>query len=158
MAATICLLADRPDLIEALAAGYEAWSPAWYGSNGAGDARADLEARARRRGTPIGLVAVDNDAAVGAVALAGESMSRGAEFGAWLVGLWVTPAHRRRGLGLALIRAAVREADALGIAELRAGTVAAAGLFERAGWSRLEPILHEGRITQVYRIRPDAAA
>ena len=61
-------------------------------------------------------------------------------------------------MGLALIRAAVREADALGIAELRAGTVAAAGLFERAGWSRLQPILHEGRMTQVYRIRPDAAA
>jgi len=155
---TICLLADRPELIGQIAAGYAAWSPAWYGQDGAGDARADLEARARRGRIPVGLVAVDGDEAVGAAALAGESMSRGAEFGAWLVGLWVAPGHRRRGVGLGLIEAAVRQAADLGVAELRAGTVAAAGLFERAGWSRQEPILHEGRITQVYAIRPDAAA
>ena len=157
MAATICLLADRPGLIGQIAAGYAAWSPAWYGPDGPGDAMADLEARAQRGRIPLGLAAVDGDQAVGAVALAGESMSRGADFGAWLVGLWVAPAHRGQGVGLGLIRAAVGQAAALGIADLRAGTASAAGLFERAGWSRLEPILHEGKPTQVYAIRPREA-
>ena len=157
MPTTICLLADRPELIGQIAAAYEAWSPAWYGPGGPGDARADLEARAQRGRVPIALAAVEGDEAIGAVALAGESMSRRAEFGAWLVGLWVAPEHRGRGVGLDLIRAAVRQASALGIAELRAGTVDAAGLFERAGWSRLDPILHKGRTTQFLVIRPDAA-
>jgi len=144
MATTICLLADRPELIGELAAGYEAWSPGWYGPGGRGDARADLIARSQRGRIPIGLVAVDGEQAAGAVALAGESMSLQAEFGAWLVGLWVAPERRRQGLGVGLVRAAVREGRGLGISELRAGTAAATGVFERAGWRRLEPILHDG--------------
>lgn len=156
MPTTIHLLADYPGLIDELAAGYEAWSPGWYGPGGKGDALADLTQRAQRGRLPIGLVAVDAGRAIGAVALAGESMSLQAEFGAWLVGLWVAPDRRRQGLGLELAHAAVRQAEALGIAELRAGTATATGLFERAGWRRLEPILHDGETIQVFAIRPPA--
>ena len=46
------LLADRPDLIPALAAAYRAEWPEWYGRGGLGDAEADLNERARRSGLP----------------------------------------------------------------------------------------------------------
>jgi GNAT superfamily N-acetyltransferase len=150
----ISLLADHPEIIEPLAEAYEAWSPGWYGPGGRGDARADLAARARRDGAPCGLVVIDDGLPVGACALARESMSLSGEFGAWLVGLWVAPGHRGQGLAGRLLAAAVCRAADLGIAEIRAGTTAAEGVFERAGWRRLDPFMHEGVLTQVFAIRP----
>jgi GNAT superfamily N-acetyltransferase len=147
-------LADHPELIDQLVEGYEAWSPAWYGPGGKGDARADLVARTRYDGVPCGLVAVEDGMAAGTCGLAEESMSLKGEFGAWLVGLWVAPSHRGRGLAGRLLQAAADKARALRISELRAGTTGAERVFERAGWTRLEPIVHEGVLTQIFSIRP----
>jgi len=154
MSVTFSRLADRPELIDQLVAAYESCWPGWYGPGGRGDARADLGARAGAGRLPLGLVACEAGLAVGACALAGESMSRSGAFGAWLVGLWTAPAHRRRGIAAGLLAAAVREARALRIGELRAGTSEAARLFERAGWTRLPPALHEGVQIQAFSIRP----
>ncbi len=156
MPVTIGLLADRPELIDALALAYEAQWPSWYGADGRGDAHADMTARARRDGVPCGVVAADGDRAVGACALAEESMSRRGEFGAWIVGLWIAPEHRRKGLALKVLEAAVGQAGALNIAEVRAGTAAAAGVFIRAGWSELAPVLHEGEEIRIFAARPVA--
>lgn len=154
MSVTISRLADRPELIDQLVLAYEAAWPGWYGPGGRGDARTDLAARAAAKGLPLGLVAAEGRLAVGTCALAGESMSRSGEFGAWLVGLWVAAGHRRRGVALELVRAAGREAPRLGLRELRAGTLTAASVFERAGWTRQSPILHEGEEAEAFAFRP----
>ena len=114
---TIGLLADRPDLIDALAEAYRLQWPSWYGPGGRGDAVADLTARAQRGRIPLGLVAIEDGAAIGTCALTEESMSRSGDFGAWLVGLWVAPERRRQGLGLELIRAAVMQLSLIHISE-----------------------------------------
>ena len=119
---------------------------------GEADPAADLTARARRDGLPLALVAIDAGAAIGAVALAGESLSRDAAFGAWIVGLWVAPDHRGHGLGGRLLEAAKGEARRQGIGDLRAGTTAAEGLFARTGWRRLAPVVHEGRAVAVFGV------
>lgn len=154
MSIEISLLADRPELIDQLVAGYEAWSPDWYGPGGRGDARADLMVRTRRESVPCGVVASEAGLAVGTCALAQESMSRQGEFRAWLVGLWVAPAHRRQGVAGALLDAAVRQAAALHIGEVRAGMTTAGPLFARCAWRELQPILHQGVETQIWSIRP----
>jgi GNAT superfamily N-acetyltransferase len=154
MSVTISRLSDRPELIDQLALAYEAWSPRWYGPGGRGDARADLRARAGGAALPLGLVAAEGPLAVGTCALAGESMSRSGEFGAWLVGLWVAAGYRRRGIALDLVRAAAAEARRLGLRELRAGTATAASVFERAGWTRGGPIVHDGEDGEVFALRP----
>ncbi len=97
---------------------------------------------------------MDGDLALGTCALAEESMSMRGEFGAWLVGLWVRPSHRGRGLATRLVEAAAHQAALFNIRELRAGATAAAGVFRRAGWIRLEPIVHQGVETQIFSLRP----
>jgi GNAT superfamily N-acetyltransferase len=156
MAIEIGLLADRPELIEQLAQAYEAAWPAWYGPGGQGDARADLEARSRRDGIPCAIVAADGAIAVGACALARESMSQTLETGAWLVGLWVRPSHRRQGLAMRLLQAAVDRAASRRVAELRAGTQTP-GLFEQAGWTREGVFEHDGRAIELFAVRPGRA-
>lgn len=61
----VYLLADRPDLVDALATAYEAEWPGWYGRPG-NSARTDLAERLRRDGLPLGLVAIEAGRAVGA--------------------------------------------------------------------------------------------
>ena len=154
MSIEIALLADRPELIGQLVAVYEQQMPGWYGPGGRGDALADLQARAQTGALPLGMVAAVDGLAVGTCALGPVSMSRPAPFGAWLLGLWVAPSHRRQGIALSLVLAAARQAAALKIPEVRAGTTTAAGVFVRAGWRPLEPTMHEGAMTQIFSIAP----
>ena len=154
MTIQIALLADHPALISQLAAAYEQHMPDWYRPGGRGDARTDLEARARRDGLPCALVAFEGEVAIGTCALGPVSMSLPAPFGAWLLGLWVASSHRRRGIAVELVRAAAAQAVILNISEVRSGTVAAPGVFLKAGWSLLEPIVHDGVLTQVFSTKP----
>ena len=149
----ISLLADRPDLIDQLVEGYQDWSPTWYGPGGRGDARADLAARVQRDAIPCGIVAADGPLAVGTCALASESMSQTLETGAWLVGLWVRPSHRRQGVASRMVKAAEAQAAALRIGEVRVGTVAAA-IFQRAGWVHHGAALHDGRLIEMFYFKP----
>lgn len=130
----IVRLVDRPNLLPALAVGYQAEWPRWYGPKGPADAVADLTARLRKDGLPLGLVAVDGDTPVGAVALAERSIDSHRHLAPWLVGLWVEPQRRGKGVGALLVRAAAGEAQRLGITRLYAGTATAVSLFKREGW------------------------
>lgn len=133
----IVRLVDRPDLLPQLARGYRAEWPVWYGPRGRADAEADLTQRLRSDGLPLGLVAVDGETAVGAVALAERSIDSHAHLAPWLIGLWVAPDRRGNGLGALLIRAAADEAGRQGVQRLYAGTATAVSLFEREGWTMI---------------------
>lgn len=136
----IVLLADRPGLVPALAEVLvRAW-PEWYGAGGAADALAEARLRSGRDGPPLALLALDGEAVVGTVALGARSIASHAHLTPWLVGLWVDPAWRRRGLGGRLVAAARAEAARLGLPRLHAATASAEGLFLRDGWRRIDTV------------------
>lgn len=127
------LLADHPEAIAALALGYEAQWPDWYGScaNSAAD---DLRRRARRTGLPLGVVALRRGLAVGTCALTAQSGPNPSPLTPWIGGLWVSPGARRQGVATALIGFAAEAARQEGFDAVHALTADAVGVFGRLGW------------------------
>lgn len=136
MTIRIGLLADHPEVLAPLAAAYQRQWPEWYGVHG--DVLADLCDRSRRTGLPVGLVALDETSAVGALAIAQGSASSHAHLSPWIVGFWVEPSRRNRGIGRQLLAAATEHASRDGITSLYAATAAASNLFAREGWTVID--------------------
>jgi GNAT superfamily N-acetyltransferase len=152
----LALLADHIDAIPVLAAGYEAEWGFWYGPAGRADATTDLVARAQREGMPLGLVALDRDIAIGAAALAENAIAFRPELSPVLIGLWVSPSHRGRGVATAILACARSHARRLGFAQLYATTTNVPEFFRRAGWSHLQKGLHNGEAVDLFVV--DSAA
>jgi GNAT superfamily N-acetyltransferase len=136
MSVRIGLLADHPEVLTPLAAAYERESPEWYGVHG--DAMADLRERSRRMGLPIGYVAIEDDSVVGALAIAARSARTHPHLSPWIVGFWVEPSCRNRGIGGQLLVAACNHARQHGISCLYAATAPASSLFAREGWTVID--------------------
>src|SRR3954463_7207915 len=99
MTLRIARLADHADAVSLLARGYDREWPEWYREPG--QARQDLSARLNRSSLPLGLVALDAGAAVGTAALSADDTYGDPDFRPTLIGLWVAPEHRRRGIASA---------------------------------------------------------
>ena len=132
----IGLLADHPERLAPLGAAYEREWPDWYGVHG--DAMTDLRERSRRTGLPVGFVAFERDSVIGAVAIAEQSVQSHRHLSPWIVGFWVEPSRRNRGIGGELLAFACDHAKEQDIATLYAATAAASTLFMREGWSMID--------------------
>ena len=125
------LLADHADLINELAASYEAeWAP-YYGDDGPGDAPADLTSRCNRDQVPIGLVALEEGRVLGTLALDHDAATGLAPS---IVGLLVLPEARGKGIARELLESAERLARELGYDELFISTFILHGMLRRQGW------------------------
>lgn len=94
--------------------------------------------RARLRGLPFGVVALDAEQVIGTAALAAESFgSDGA--GPWLIGLAVAASYRRKGVGTALIAGVTKAARRQGFGEIFT-TTQVTGLFVPQGWAPLRTV------------------
>ena len=142
MNVSIALLADHPEFIPELAATFEREWSGWYGVHG--DATADLHARARRAGFPIGLIAIENGHAIGTVTIAEHSAPSHPHLSPWLIGFFVEPEQRNQGIGSQLLKAAAAHAREEGFTRLYTSTATAARLFAREGWTKLDVGRSEG--------------
>ena len=129
-------LADHPGILAPLAAAYERESPEWYGVHG--DAMADLRERSRRSGFPVGFVALEDDVVIGTLAISEKSVPSHPHLSPWIIGFWVEPSRRNRGVGAQLLAAACRHARQQNIDPLYAASAAASRLFVREGWSVID--------------------
>lgn len=133
-------LRDRPDLLDAVAAAI--WLTFWQRK---GRALSDLQARFRKHlapgDLPFTLAAEIDGAFVGTVSLIACDEPERNDLAPWLAALWVTPEHRKSGLGGALVMEIERRAAALGIARIYlSARSAVAPFYEKCGW---QPIDHE---------------
>ena len=128
------LLADHSESIPILAEWYLSEWGAYYGLDGPGDARADLESRRNRHEIPIGFVAMEGGEVYGVAAL-----DRDATTGLTpsVVGLLVEPSQRGRGIATDLIESAESLAKRLGYSRLYVSTTVLASLLVRMGWYSL---------------------
>ena len=106
-------LADHPDLIPTLAQWHHnEWSFLHPGDSI--EARtARLRAYCRHREIPTVVIAFADGTPLGSAMLIEHDMDTRMELSPWLAGVFVTPEHRRRGVGSALVRRIVDEATAL---------------------------------------------
>ena len=101
-------------------------------------AAAELADHATRRTIPTTLVAVEGGLLLGSVSLVLEDAPEFCGHGSpWLASLYVRPEARGRGLGAALVQAAVAHAATLGVDELLLFTPEHAGFYQRLGWRPL---------------------
>lgn len=145
-------LCDHPEAIPVIGEALRAESPGFFRGWSADDVvERIVRPTLRRDGLPLALVALAGGAVAGTAALRHDSITTHPHLGPWLAALHVLPAHRRRGIGAALIRAVEREAARLGIGRLYAGSGAAAPLFERLGWQAIERTTYHGEPLAILR-------
>jgi GNAT superfamily N-acetyltransferase len=136
------LLIDHPGAIPTLESWFrEEWQP-YYGPEGPGNARQDLQACCNRDTLPIGLIAIDKDVVCGTAALKTESVDTHRHLSPWLAALLVDPSKRGSGIGEMLIRAIEEKAFQLGFTVVYAGAGRAATLFNRMGWLPAEQVVY----------------
>ena len=135
MSVWVGFLADHPEVVAELSAAYESEWPQWYGVHG--DAMTDLHERSRREGFPLGFVALEDGALAGACAIAEDTVPCHPGLTPLLIGLWVAPSRRHRGIGAQLLRRATGHASASGLAHLYSSASDAAPLFVREGWKKI---------------------
>jgi len=146
----IVLLADYPEALSVITAGYEAEWEFWYGSGGKGNAKSDLLERSQRRALPLSLVAKRGGCFVGAIAIAANAISLRPELTPCVIGLWVAPAHRECGIGTALLNAAIVKAAELGFGIVYSATTTEQSLFMRAGWKKIDKKMLRGEAFSIF--------
>lgn len=130
-------LSDHRWVIPTLAMWYESeWEP-YYGVNGPGDAQADLVSRCNRDAIPYGLVAIENDRVVATAAL---DLDVTTNLMPSVVGLFVGPEFRRRGIATAMLAAAEDCARQLGYCQLYVSTTVLHTLLQRLGWRAMADV------------------
>lgn len=99
------------------------------------DEFASLERFVADRRHQVVLVDTRNGDAAGTCLLVPSEIEPAHSVSPWLAGLFVSPEHRRHGVGTALVRAIEDEARARGHRALFLYTTDAIGYYERLGWT-----------------------
>jgi GNAT superfamily N-acetyltransferase len=151
-------LRDRPEFFPLVARWiWEEWHHL-LAQKSSVDFEAWLRTGGRGCGLPTTLVRIEDGEPVATVSLESDDMDIRPDLSPWLASLYVVPAHRGRGLGRVLVRAAEEEARSLGITELFLYTPEHEDFYAALGWERVEEC--EYRTTPVTimrrRIKPGA--
>lgn len=132
---TIRPLQENPAAVPVLAAWFKAEWPDFFAA-----LRVEEIADTRFRPAltagplPVVLIAEEGGELCGTVALRAESSGKRKDLGPWASGVYVPPAFRGRGLGRALLEAAVAEAGRLGFEEVYGATDRIRDLLLELGW------------------------
>ena len=127
-------IADQTDVLPTLIDWYRSeWEP-YYGIDGPGDARADLQSRCNRQKIPIGLVAVEANQVLGTASL---DLDVTTNLTPSVVGLLVGREYRRKGIATALLKSAENIARQLDYSQLYISTTVLGHFLIREGWKPL---------------------
>ena len=128
------LLADHSESIPMLVNWYVSEWELYYGPDGPGDARADLESRCNRDEIPMGFVATVDGEVHGVAALDHDAATG---LTPSVVGLLVESSQRGHGIATALLQSAESLAKRLGFGRLYISTAVLDDLLVRMGWNSL---------------------
>ncbi len=147
-------LSARIDLIPLLARWhFEQWGYL-TGASTESDYEALLFRNASTRNLPLTLIAVNHDRLLGSVNIVNCDMDIRSELKPWLAQLYVDLPERGRGIGTALVYAAVERSRKLGFGCLylyTSGTLPA--FYERIGWTRRENVYYKDKDRTVMEMR-----
>jgi GNAT superfamily N-acetyltransferase len=108
---------------------------------------------------PVGVIALEEDSSpLGIAVLKAVSIDTYSHVGPWATAGYVVPSRRREGIGAMLLAALLTEANRLGFSEIYCATASAASLLERAGWTKIDAVSHDGGTQFIFRtVVPRAA-
>jgi predicted N-acetyltransferase YhbS len=140
----ISYLADRPELAAQLIPGLlEHWSYV-FPHQTASDRAAKFKTHLNYNELPIAWIAHEGDRALGTAALRQNDFEGREDLSPWLGGVYVERGYRGRGIASDLCRVVEAKAHAQGVSRLYLFTHGQEGLYERLGWSTLEPTTWHG--------------
>ncbi len=115
----------------------------YYGPDGPGDVRKEVEGCCNRNKLPIGLVAFYDDVICGTASLKIKSASH-LNLTPWLTALYVPPEMRRKSVGGQLVKQVEKLAVELGYITIYARSGTAVEFFKRLGWSLIDKTKFQG--------------
>lgn len=136
---------DDPEVLAVVAA----WHWDEWGHQDPDGSLAAWEAGLRERSVFVGLC---DGEPVGSVVLIEHDMATHPELRPWLGGVFVVPAHRRRGIASELCRVAAEAAAAAGEVALYLHTNGAEPLYESLGWTAIGREPYEGETVTMMRL------
>jgi len=147
-------LGERKEHLAALAAWHhKQW--AYLHENDSVERRiAELTDEFDSNGIPRTFVAVSGDLLLGSASIIVYDMDTRMDLTPWLASVIVAPEQRRKGIGSALVRHVMKEAQKLGLQRLYLFTPDRAEFYERLGWSRFESIEYHGHPVEIMTINP----
>jgi GNAT superfamily N-acetyltransferase len=153
----IAWLGEHPQHLRTLADWHVRAFADWVSGWQVDEAAQELQSHITARGVPTTLVALDeaaspSDALLGSVSLLDSDRPAPDRHAPWLGSLYVRPSARGRGVGAALVRAAVAEAQRLGVPRLHLWTPAHASFYAALGWQSLGPHTFGGLRVTLMRI------
>jgi GNAT superfamily N-acetyltransferase len=101
---------------------------------------------------PTTYVALQEGQPLGSVTLVEHDMSIHLDLTPWLAGVYVTPEHRGRGVGTALVSHAMREAAKMGVCRLYLYTESARDFYRKLGWEEIDTDFYEGKPVSIMAI------
>jgi GNAT superfamily N-acetyltransferase len=93
---------------------------------------------------PVRLVAFLGSQPIGTASLVSDDMATPEDYSPWLASVYVVPEERKRGIGSALVRAAIQKIGALGVKTLYLYTPDKVTFYEHLGWSKIRETEHFG--------------
>ena len=151
MSLRIEYLADYPDLVPLLAG----WFFREWGGGPPHDTLERFEeqilTRMNRDQPPFTLVAFKDDKAVGTAALRIQEMKTHPQYQHWLGSVYVKENWRRMGIGSALVKAVIEEAEQFGIQDLYLYTRGKESFYARWGWQAIERPMYRGRTVTIMK-------
>ena len=137
-------LANHPDVIPTLARWlYDQWGHMAPGRS-VETAEAQLRGCCNRNAIPLAAVALSDSKPVGVACLVEHDMDTRKDLSPWLASVFVPPEHRGKGIGTALTRRIMDEAEALDVGTLYLFTPDRETFYSRLGWTVLERTEYRG--------------
>ncbi len=150
-------LADHPEALPQLAAWHHAEWGFLHPGGTVAEVAAELSGHLGPYRLPTTFVALVDGQAVGSASLIEHDLPERPDLGPWLASLYVTPEHRRQGIGAALAERVVEEAARLGLPTLYLFTFDREDYYARLGWQRLGPESCHGHPVVVMTRQPGSA-
>jgi len=147
-------LSARTDLVPLLARWHFAQWGDLTGASTESDYRALLSRNTSTCNLPLTLIAIKHDRLLGSVSIVHCDMDVRSDLEPWLSQLYVAPQERGRGIGSALVHAAVERSRQLGFGHFylyTSGTLPS--FYERMGWTRLEVVRYKDKDRTVMEMR-----
>ena len=146
-------LADKAAFIPTLARWHhEEWG--YLSPGGSVEQRVSkLQTHRGRQHIPTTFVALSEGMPLGSASLVAHDMDTRMDLSPWLASLYVTPEHRRRGVGTALVQRVLREAEALSVTTLYLFTPDREEFYTRLGWSLVERTEYRGQQVDIMALQ-----